>query len=192
MDIDIDIKNTLQDLIKIFPNLIRASKVENEELSVHPSGVYLQNIPIDYVTNLSAIPYKDAEKNGYFKIDLLHLTALEPLNSKEGIRELIKCEPNWELLKIPSIIKKLSHIHNYYETIQKLNPQSVQDLADLLALIRPGKKELLNDYINNKEKIRKNLYKKPTNGEYYFKKSHATAYALFIVLQLHLISADIL
>lgn len=191
MDIDIDIKNDIDDILKIFPEAIRASMIINEELMPHNVGIYFQTIPKDCVTNLSAIPYDIAEDYGYLKLDFLHVSYLEPLISKEGIRELITYEPNWDLLKIPSVVEKLFHINKYYDLIQQLNPRSIEDIADLLSLIRPGKKYLLDMYLENKLKTREILYIKPKKGEYYFKKSHAIAYAMIIILQLHMILEEI-
>jgi len=184
-DIDLDFQSDF-DAHKLFNIAIQASMVnKKDELVKHPCGLYFQNIAIDSVTGLSAIPYEEAEVLGYFKIDFLHLSAIDPILSKQEIRELVNKEPNWDLLLEEENVKKLLHINRQIELLRKVNPRSVNDLADVLSLMRPGKKQLLSDYLRNKNQIRKLLYTKTNN--YYFKHSHAISYALTIVLQLHLI-----
>lgn len=192
MDIDIDFKTDFNP-IDYFKEGVEASIVKDGQLTRHPAGVYLQSIPKDKMTGLSAIPYKEAEDMGYFKIDFLHISLLDDFKSKEEIRELAKLEPDWSLLEKQQVVEKLFQIHRHYDVVQIVNPKSVEDLADCVALIRPGKKHLLKFYRENKDFIRNELYKKPDDPEkYYFKKSHALAYAMNIVLQLHLISVGIL
>jgi DNA polymerase III alpha subunit len=185
MDIDIDLKTNF-DPRKIFANAIPASRVNEDELVKHPCGVYFQTIPVDPITELAAIPYEEAEVMGYFKIDFLHLSALDHFNSKDEIRALIAKQPDWTLLLNEEHVSKMFQINKRADLLAKVRPTSVQELADCIALIRPGKKHLLEQYLRNKEQTRKELYKKTEDG-YSFKRSHAISYALTIVLQLHLI-----
>lgn len=185
MDIDIDFKTSF-DPTRIFDQAIPASMVKSNDLVKHPCGHYFQSIPVDPVTKLAAIPYEEAEVLGYFKIDFLHLSTLDHFSSKEQIRELIKLEPDWSLLLIEDNFPKLFQIGKHHQLISVVQPKSVQELADCIALIRPGKKHLLNQYLRNKAATRKELYRRSDDG-YYFKRSHAISYALTIVLQLHLI-----
>lgn len=185
MDIDIDLSKEYS--IKFFKNATQASMIRDNQLVKHNVGVYFQNIPKDNITNLSAIPYKEAEQFGYLKIDLLHLSLLDSFSTKEEIKILLDKEPNWGLLQVPSVVKKLIHLNNYYELIIKVKPQTIEDISDILALIRPGKAFLVDDYLNNKEETRKILYTKPKDGSYYFKKSHSISYAFNVILNLHLI-----
>lgn len=191
MDIDLDFKSDFCP-INIFPSIVPASMVnKKDELIKHPCGQYFQNIAVDEVTGLSAIPYEEAGVLGYFKIDFLHFSALDPISSKCEIRELINKEPNWDLLLDEQNVLRLTHIKKHYALLTAINPRSVEDLAAVLALIRPSKRYLLPSYIRASSQERKHLqrelYKKPTNGEIWFKKSHSIAYTLTIVLQLHLI-----
>ena len=195
MDIDIDLPTTF-DATKLF-EVVRASMVKNGELVKHPVGVYFQRIAEDPITGLAAIPYKDAEQLGYFKIDLLHLSLLDYFNSKEEMRALLKREPNWNLLKREAVVQKLFQINKQFELVNQVQPRSVETLADCIALIRPSKRPLINTYVKakteeQKEKIRRLLYSKPQDNNVWFKKAHAVAYALTIVLQMHLIEAEIL
>ena len=91
MDIDLDLKTDF-DPLELF-DAVRASMIKNDDLIKHNVGVYFQSIPVDSMTGLAAIPYKQAEEEGYFKIDFLHLSLLDVFDSKEEIRELLKLEP---------------------------------------------------------------------------------------------------
>ena len=191
MDIDIDFPTDF-DPLDYFDQAVRASMVKKEDLSKHPVGAYFQNIPKDKLTGLAAIPYEQAEELGYFKIDFLHLSILDNFGSKDEIRALVNIEPDWTLLQDEEVVEKLFQIHRHYKVLKQIKPTSAQELADCIALIRPGKRHLLDAYTKNKELIRQELYRKPDDDQYYFKKSHAIAYALTIVLQLHLIKGGIL
>lgn len=191
MDIDIDTKTSFipEDL---FPEIIRASMFQDNEIKKHLAGVYFQNIPTDPITKLSAIPFKEAEDYGFYKIDFLHLGLLDDFGSKQEIRTLLKLEPDWSLLENKNNYPQLFQISRHYSIVSRIKPTSIPELADCIALIRPGQRQLLEPYINAKKeerkKIRKLLYIKPEGGAYYFKKSHAHAYALTIMLQLHYLS----
>lgn len=192
MDIDIDFKPDFNPL-DFFKDGIRASQVEKDgTLRKHNAGVYFQSIPKDPLTNLAAIPFKEAEKMGYFKIDFLHIYLLEYFKSKEEIRQLMEIEPDWSLLDDPKVVEKLFQLGRHYDVIQTIQPRSVEDLCDCVAIIRPGKKRFLRYYRENKEVIREELYKVHEGDKYTFKRSHALAYAFNVVLNLHLIKAGIL
>lgn len=191
MDIDLDFQTSFNPL-DYFDEAVRASMIKDKVLSKHPAGAYFQNIAIDPITGLAAIPYKEAEDADYFKVDFLHLSLLNYFESKEEIRKLIKVEPDWMLLESAVNVQKLSHIHRYYDLVNRIKPKSVQDLADILALIRPAKKHLVEYYIKDRNAVRPELYRKPDDGGYYFKRGHSVAYSLNIVLQLHLIKAGVL
>lgn len=190
MDIDIDLKTTFQPLE--YFNIIQASMVKDGKLVKHPAGVYFQNMPLDKISGLAAIPHKEAEKLNYFKVDFLHLGLLDNFESKSEIRALLKMEPDWSLLESQNVVETLFQIRRHFDIVNEIKPSCVLTLADTIALIRPAKRNLLYAYIKKPEIIRKQLYLKPESGKYYFKKSHAIAYALTIVLQLHLIKGKIL
>ncbi len=190
MDIDLDLKTDF-DPLDLF-DVVRASMVKNEKLVKHNVGVYFQSIPVDSMTGLSAIPYQQAEEVGYFKIDFLHLSLLDVFETKEEIRELLKLEPDWSLLTQKDVVEKLFQIHRQYNLVSKLAPKSVQELADCIALMRPGKRNLVDAYLKDRVLVREELYLKPEDGKYYFKRGHAISYALNIVLQLHLINGGVL
>ena len=188
MDIDIDVSDNIA--AREILHAIRASIVENSEIKPHIVGLYFQNIPVDNLTGLAAIPYEDAEALGYYKIDILNLSILENFSNKKQIRKLLKKEPNWNLLQDDELIPKLFHLSKHSATLKKIKPKTVEELADVLALIRPNKKQLIDKYLSNKIGTRVELYKKVDPSD--LRKSHAIPYALLIVLQLHLLEAKII
>jgi DNA polymerase III alpha subunit len=184
MDIDVDVTPSFKPE-SVFP-WTRASVVREGVLTPHPCGVYPQNIPIDPVTKLAAAPYGEAEELGYFKIDFLHLNVYQYFSTRAEIDALISKEPDWSLLQLPSNHEKLFQLSKHGDLLLKLKPTSLEELADVLALIRPGKKQLLGLYQKDKNMARIALWARDESG-YSFKKSHALSYAFVVVLQLHLI-----
>lgn len=184
MDLDIDTPTTFNPK-SIFKGWPRASLVKDEKLLPHPCGVYPQNIPTDSLTNLAAIPYDKAEEMGFLKIDFLHLSVYDKFKSREEIDKLINTEPDWSYLLLPSVQEKVFQLSKHGELLSSLKPSTIEELADTMALIRPGKKHLVGLYKKDKANTRKILYAKDETG-YSFKKSHALAYAYVVVLQLHL------
>lgn len=189
MDIDIDVSDNkkARQVLKV---ATRASIVEDNDLKAHTVGLYFQNIPKDLITGYAAIPYDMAEDFGYMKVDVLNLSFLENFTSKQQIRKLLKREPKWSLLTDDDVIPKLFHLSKHADTLKRIRPKSVEELADTLALIRPNKKHLIPKYVQDKKAARKELYVKVDASD--LRKSHAIPYALIIVLQLHLIEGGII
>ena len=189
MDIDID---TPTDFIArtVFPNCIVASRVNNERLSNHPAGVYFQNVPTDPITGLSAIPFSEAEQFDFFKVDFLHLGLRDYFDNKDQLLSLLDRDPNWSLLTDDDVIPKLFQLRNNGDLLKYIKPQSVEELADCIALIRPAKISLQDKYIVDREQTRRELYKMPL-PKGCFKKAHAIAYAFNVIVQLHLIENGI-
>ena len=96
-------------------------------------------------------------------------------------------EPDWDMLKDPKVVENLFHLNGHFNIVSKLEPKNVEQLAAVLAIIRPAKRQLMyKDWTN----ILKEVWVKPTDGSYIFKKSHAVAYAQAIVIQMNLITKD--
>lgn len=188
-DIDIDFQSTF-DPTAYIKEAIPASMVKKGELSKHPCGYYFQTIPVDSVTGLAAIPYDRAADFGYFKIDFLHLSLLDNFSSKQEIRDLLKIDPDWSLLTDPTVVPKLFQLHRNHTLLAKVRPQSVQEIADCIALIRPGKRDYIEPYLLDRKKVRPYLYRQECDDKSSFKRSHAISYSLTVILQLHLISQD--
>lgn len=186
-DIDIDTRTDF-DPLTVFKQGVRASMLRNNELAPHPCGVYLQTVPKDPVTGLAAAPFELAEELGCFKLDFLHLGVYDSFSSRAEIKRLIAIEPDWNLLHIPSVVRELFQLAKHADILSAVKPTSIIELADCNALIRPDKRYLLDFYLKNRRDARKLLYRKEEGSAGYgFKKAHAIAYALVIVLQLHLI-----
>ncbi len=184
-DIDIDVKDrdVLLEKLKHIP----ASIINKGEVKKHNTGVYFTDIPVHPFTNTANIDYKEAEDRGYFKLDILNVGVYEGVKNEKHLQELINQEPNWSLLEHKEIVETLFHIHNHFDIVNTLKPKSVEQLAAVLAVIRPAKRHLLKQ---SWEIINEDVWKKPTDDSYYFKKSHAIGYALAIVLQLNLFTEE--
>jgi hypothetical protein len=157
-----------------------ASIINGTEIKKHNTGVYVTDIPMNPFVEASNIDYKEAEDRGYFKLDILNVGVYEQVKDEKHLVELVTKEPDWSLLEHKEIVEQLFHIHNHFDIVSKLKPKSVEDLAAVLAIIRPAKRNLLNESWTT---IRETVWEKPQDGTYFFKKSHAVGYALAIVLQ---------
>lgn len=188
-DIDIDTPSSFNPL-DYFPDWTRASQCQDGKLRPHPCGVYPHPIPQDPILNISAIPY-DVEEFDFFKIDFLHLTIYDHFKTRDEILKILEEEPQWDLLRSPSVVEQLFQIGKHFDKVQRIQPKSIIELADLNALIRPGKAQLIDKYLENRERTRKYLYTQSDDEKYSYKKSHCIAYSLIIVLQLYLISKGV-
>lgn len=185
MDVDIDTQTNF-DPTKYFPAWLRASVIRDGKLTPHPCGVYPQSIAQDAVTKLAAVPHEAAEDLGFLKVDFLHLGAYNTFKSRSEIEELVQQEPDWTLLQVPSVQRKLFQLAKHGGLLDTIKPKSIEELADCMALIRPGKKEFVGLYTKHRAAAQTLLYAPDPASGYSFKKSHALAYAYVVVLQLHL------
>jgi hypothetical protein len=69
-----------------------------------------------------------------------------------------------------------------------MKPTSILQLAAVLAMIRPAKRHLIGESWTT---VMETIWTKPEDGEYYFKKAHAVAYAMAVVVQMNLICEKI-
>ena len=181
-DIDIDFKDRNDILNKL--HHIPASIIKDNNVARHNTGIYFHEIPVDPFTGNATLDYKKAEELGYFKIDCLNVNMYKDVESEEHLQRLIDTEPNWELFQHKEIVEQLFHIHDHFNIVSQMKPQSVEQLAMVLAIIRPAKRPLLGE---SWQSIQKQVWLKPIDNSYYFKKSHAMSYALAIVVQLNLL-----
>jgi hypothetical protein len=181
-DIDIDFKNR-NDALSVLPH-IAASMVNQGKSARHNTGIYFQNIPVDPLTGHASIPYAKAEDMGYFKIDLINNSVYEGVRDTAHLEALLDMEPAWDLLDDPDIVGMLAHIHSHFDVVSAIKPKSVDDLAVVLALIRPGKKHLVG---KTRAAIDAEVWVPPNDGSYHFKKSHSFAYSVSILVQLNAI-----
>ena len=134
--------------------------------------MYLQNIPADPITNVSTISYKEAETRGYFKFDFLNVHLYKGVRDEAHLVQLMTEEPMWELLQCKEFSDLVFHLNGHDDVLTTMKPASIMELAAVVSIIRPAKRYLLG---KPWDKVFKEVWVKPTNGEYYWKKSHAIA-----------------
>ena len=181
-DIDIDTGNRdkLLELMKHIP----ASIKDKNGLKKHNTGVYCTDIPVNPMLGISNIEYKEAEERGYFKLDILNVSIYNDVKDEKHLVELLNQEPLWDLLTEAEFSNQLFHVGEHSTLLKKLSPKSIEQLAATLAIIRPAKRHLENETWDN---IMKQVWTKPKDGSYFFKKAHAVAYAHAIVVHMNLI-----
>ena len=181
-DIDIDFADRSIILDKIQH---RVAKLDSGKK--HNTGVYATEIPHNPVDNISTIEHKTAEDRGYFKLDFLNVSIYKDVKNEAHLQELMERKPIWQLLEHKDFVDKVFHLSGHDTLLKQLKPTSVQQLAATLAIIRPAKRHLAD---KSWEEIEKEVWLKPTNNEYYFKKAHAFAYAMSVVVHMNLICEE--
>jgi hypothetical protein len=182
-DVDIDFYDR-DGVLKLFKHT-PATIIKENKTEKHKTGVYFHAVPEHPVTGHSSLDYKKAEDRGYFKIDCLNVSIYKNVKSEQELVELMIQEPDWDMLKDATIVEQLFHLNGHFNIVNKLEPKTIEQLAAVLAIIRPAKRGLMyKDWVD----IMKEVWVKPTDGSYFFKKSHAIAYAQAIVVQMNLIA----
>lgn len=187
-DVDIDLPSDYK------PSLTQAMVYNEKTQSItpHPSGYYFEDVPVDPVTGVCAFDYKWGEERGFMKVDLLTNRVYDSFKTKQDVLDAIVEENiDWTMFDRREVVERLPHLGKHFDIVSRVRPRSVQDLADILALIRPAKIGMLDSYLQNKTRVRRNLYLRPTDETAYFKKSHAISYALMIVAYLTVIDGGI-
>lgn len=179
-DIDIDFSDRNQ-ILNLLPHRTAMRQNRNESIK-HNTGVYFHEIPHNPFSNMATIDYQLAEQRGYFKIDLLNVGVYHDVRDEAHLIQLLNTPPNWKLLEHREIVEQLFHINGHFEIVNKLKPMTIEQLAAVLAIIRPAKRHLADSDWN---RIEQEVWVKPNNDEYFFKKSHALAYAAAVVIQLN-------
>lgn len=179
-DIDIDFadRSTALKYVQHIPASI-------DQHTAHNTGVYVTAIPVDPLTGRAAIDYRTAEQRGYVKLDLLNVNVYSQVQSEADLEVLMHKEPPWDRLYDRSFCEQLIHIGNHYDTILRM-PEAVNSiprLSMLLALIRPGKRDLIGGTWAN---IATSIWEPPAEG-YYFKRAHAVSYAHLVVVHMNLL-----
>jgi hypothetical protein len=185
-DIDIDFvdRDSALDLFKH----IKASRTDDGKLVKHNTGVYLHEVPVNAIEDLCAVPYEEAEDRGYFKVDFLNVGIYKGVRDEAHLIQLMETEPLWDLLLDDEFIQNLFHVNGHGSILRQSKPESIEQLAAVLAMIRPAKRYLIGkDWTT----VMAEVWTKPENEDYFFKKSHATAYAAAIVVQMNLICEQI-
>ena len=182
-DIDIDFADRDIVLEKLTH---RVAKLSNGKK--HNTGIYATEIPHNPVDKISTIEHKTAEERGYFKLDFLNVSIYKNVKDEAHLKELMEKEPIWQLLEHKDFVDKVFHLSGHDDLLKQLKPSSVEQLAATLAIIRPAKRHLAS---KGWETIMKEVWTKPTNGEYFFKKAHAFAYAVSVVVHMNLLCEEL-
>jgi hypothetical protein len=181
-DIDIDFADRTK-ILKIIEHVPAAIK-DNGTFKKHNTGVYCHSIPYNSITDTASFDYKEAENRGYFKIDLLNVGIYKDVRDEEHLLKLLNQEPLWDLLQQDDFTNMLFHVNGHGSILRQMLPNSISQLAAVLAMIRPAKRYLIGQDWNT---VNAEIWQKPAGNEYYFKKAHAIAYAAAIVVQMNLI-----
>jgi len=182
-DVDIDMANR-DEFLKLI-NHTPASIEKDGVFTKHNTGVYFQDIPFSIMEGHSSIDYKKAEIEGWFKVDFLNNSVYVDIENEEHLDRMVNTEPMWELLGHRDVVEQLYHINNYYHIVDQYKPKSIEELAMVLAIIRPGKKHLIGKTF---DEMKDEIWKPTVDGSYYFKKSHSVAFATLITVQLNLLA----
>ena len=182
-DIDIDFASRDIILSKIQH---RAAKLKSGKK--HNTGVYVTEIPHNPVDNISTIEHKAAEERGYFKLDFLNVSIYKDVRNEAHLQQLMEREPQWDLLEHDDFNNLVFHVAGHGNILREMKPKTVEQLAAVLAMIRPAKRHLIGQTWDT---VLKEVWTKPTNGEYYFKKAHAVSYAMAVVVHMNLLVENI-
>jgi hypothetical protein len=183
-DIDIDFAD--RDQVLNVLDVTSASMLRDGKLVKHNSGVYATDIPVDPFTGWASLDYDVSEDRGYMKLDLLNVNLYKQVRDEQHLVELMR-EPDWARLRDRTVCEQLIHINNHYDTMLKMPEpvDSIPRLAMLLSVIRPAKKHLIGKTWKD---VAKDVWVKPKDDSYYFKKAHAISYAQLVVVNLNLLS----
>jgi DNA polymerase III alpha subunit len=178
---DIDIDFPSRDIALSVLDYTQASMIKNENLEKHNTGVYFHYVPVDPVKNLCSIDYETAERRGWFKMDLLNVWVYEQVKDEKHLLDLLNREIDWKVFEQKEFVKRLIHLGNYSDLVSSLKPKNINEIAIILALIRPGKKHLI-DRCKHKgfNSITNEIWLEPEDREYHFKKSHSCGYAALV------------
>lgn len=182
-DIDIDFADRAQAIAVL--DVTAASIIRDGHLIKHNTGVYATDIPVDPFTGYASLDFNDAEDRGYVKLDFLNVNIYKQVRNEAHLIELM-IEPDWTKLYDRSICEQLIHINNHYDTLLKM-PEPVDTIARLamfLAVIRPAKRHLIG---KTWKEVSADVWTKPKDDSYYFKKAHAISYSQLVVVNLNLL-----
>jgi hypothetical protein len=186
-DVDIDVANRNHALSDL--RYVPAVEMRQRQRVRHPCSVYFQDIPVDPLDHMAVWDFRTATAKGYFDVDLIHNTIYDHVRDETHLVALLAREPPWERFDDPATVAKLAHIHDYYYIVQIIRPRNIIDVAICIALPRPGKRHLT--YRPRAEIDREIWLPVVTDPgqkkKYYYKKSHAIAYAASIIVQLNLL-----
>lgn len=185
-DVDIDFADRSAALSVL--DYTTASIIRNNKIEKHNTGVYFHSVPIDPVTGYASLNYEQAEELGWYKIDLLNVGVYENIKDESHLVKLMNDSLDWKLFEYSEFTSKLIHLGRHADLVAELKPISVLDIAMILALIRPGKRYLIDKCkANGFSSISNDIWTDSTDGLYSFRKSHAVSYAMLVKVHANLI-----
>jgi len=182
-DVDIDFADREQ-ILHLLTHVPAMQNSQTGTRQKHKTGVYFHPVPTNPYTGWCDVDYQKAEELGFFKVDLLNVSLYQGIGSKEQLDRLANQEPLWDLLEQEEFSNLLFHVNGHGSILRQVKPTSIEQLAAVLGMIRPAKRYLIGKPWDT---VMREVWTTPDNGEYFFKKSHATAYAVAIVAQMNLI-----
>jgi hypothetical protein len=184
MDIDIDFadRERALKLIRHVPAAIN----RKDAWVKHNTGVFVTDVPVDPFTGWSSLDYQEAEELGYVKLDLLNVHVYESVRDEAHLTRLMTTAPRWDMLAHREFVERVIHINNHYDTLKKMPEplDSIPRMAMFLAVIRPAKRHLIG--LSWKD-VAADVWNKPSDGAYYFKKAHAVSYAQLVAVHMNLL-----
>lgn len=160
-----------------------AKKIEGmpRHASTHAAGVVISDAPVsDYVpvqkndgVIVTQYPMNILESLGLLKMDFLALRNLTVIDGT--VKDIRKSEPDFDIDKIPlddkAVFEMLSagesdgvfqfESAGMKQVLERLKPESIEDLIAVLSLYRPGPMDSIPRYIENKRHPEKITYKHP-------------------------------
>jgi hypothetical protein len=150
--------------------------------------VYVTDIPRDPINECAAIDYEQAEKRGYFKIDLLNMSVYQLVKSSAHYQEMLAATPPWDRLwQDTAWARQLVHVGNYTDLLKNMRPTTIPQLAAFISIIRPGKAHLQNQSWPD---VFAGVWDGNDSQGYTFKKSHSLSYAMLVALHMNLLNQD--
>lgn len=185
-DIDIDFSDRTKALDGM--TYVSASIMRDGKITKHNTGVYFHDAPIDPVSGVCSIDYEKAEQQGLFKIDMLNVGVYDMVRDESHLLEMMSRPLDWSVFLDRTFVAQLFHLGNYADLCTRCKPQSIADIAMLLALIRPGKRYLqIRCEQQGFSAIAGDIWKKEAGDAYEFKKSHAHGYAMLVYVHTNLL-----
>ncbi len=187
-DVDIDVKD--RDKVAALLPFTPATELSPDQtrLVKHKTGLYPQAIPVDTDSGLAAFPYEYAEHLGYYKVDLIPNHVYDQIESEAHLREILREKTDWSWFLDERFYEgeePLTLLGGHFDLVQKYPPKSIADVAILLALRLPGKRNLVGSEWDH---IRTCIWiPNPDKTAYTYKLPHATAFATLVVVHAKLL-----
>lgn len=185
-DIDIDFADRTEALRTL--SHIPASMIRDGKIVKHNTGVYFHAVPMDPLTGLCSFDYDTAETNGMFKIDMLNVSVYNMVRDESHLIDMMERPLDWTVFENQEFVSHLFHLGNYGDLCRRLKPKSINHLAMLLALVRPGKRHLISTCERRGfDSISDEIWEKSDEDGYSFKHAHAVSYAMLVYVHANLL-----